>query len=166
MRTLVATHPDPGTYTLQVVGRVNAVTQYRGFYGLYRETKTTKVRGTTTTTSAISGEVQYSADAVHDASFHEFAVPEGATAVSARVDWTDPEQDIDLYIYDATGKLVGSSTNFNPDTGVAAEEASASSADPLAPGTFVAGTWTVEVRGYLVTDPQAYTGAISVTASQ
>ena len=166
MRTLVATHPDPGTYTLQVVGRVNAVTQYRGFYGLYRETKPKKVKGTTTTTSSISGDVQYSADAVHDASFHEFVVPEGATAVSARVDWTDPEQDIDLYIYDATGKLVGSSTNFNPDTGVAAEEASASSADPLAPGTFVGGTWTVEVRGYLVTDPQAYTGAISVTASQ
>ena len=166
VRTLVATHPDPGTYTLQVVGRVNTVTDYRGYYGLYRETKLKKVTGTTTTTSAISGDVQYSADAVHDASFHEFAVPTGTTAVSARVEWTDPEQDIDLYIYDANGKQVGSSTSFNPDTGVAAEEASASSADPLAPGSFVAGTWTVEVRGYLVLDPQTYTGSISVTASQ
>ena len=166
MRTLVATHPEPGTYTLQVVGRVNAVTQYRGYYGLYRQTKTQKVSGTATSTAAISGDVQHSADAVHDASFHEFVVPTGTTAVSARVEWTDPEQDIDLYIYDANGKLVGSSTNFNPDTGVAAEEASASSADPLAPGSFVAGTWSVEVRGYLVLDPQAYTGSISVTASQ
>ncbi len=165
-RTVVATNPTPGTWTIQVVGRVNTVTDYRGFYGLYRETMPKKTKGTTTTTESISGEVAYSADAVHDSSFHEFTVPEGVTAVSARIDWADPEQDIDLYIYDATGKVVGSSTNFNPDTGQPSEEATATSSDPLAPGEFVAGTWSVEVRGWLVLDPQAYTGTISVSASK
>jgi serine protease AprX len=162
-RTIVATQPAPGTWTIQVVGRVNAVTSYRGFYGLYRETRLKPVKGTTTSTEAIAGDVQHSVDAVYDSSFHELEVPEGATAVSARIDWADPQQDIDLYIYDATGKVVGSSTNFNPDTGIPSEEATAASSDPLAPGKFVAGTWRVEVRGYLVLDPQQYTGSFSVT---
>lgn len=166
-RTVVATAPTPGTWTIRVAGRVNTATAYRGFYGLYREVKPPKTTsGTTTSTSPISGDVQYSVDAVHDSSFHEFTVPTGTTAVSAAIEWADPQNDIDLYIYDATGKLVGSSTNFNPDTGEPAEAATATSSDPLAPGKFVAGTWTIEVRGYLVTSPQDYTGSISITAAQ
>ena len=58
-----------------------------------------------------------------------------------------------------------SSTNFNPDTGQAEEAATAASSDPLSPGSFPAGTWRVEIRGYVVTDPQAYTGSISITAA-
>jgi serine protease AprX len=165
-RTAVATAPVPGTWTIRVAGRVNTATDYRGFYGLYRETKPTTVRGTTTSTQDISGDVQYSVDAVHDSSFHEFTVPTGATAVSAAIEWADPQHDIDLYIYDATGKIVGSSTNFNPDTGQPSEAATATSSDPMAPGKFVAGTWRVEIRGYLVLDPQNYSGTISVTFAQ
>jgi serine protease AprX len=164
-RSVVATSPVPGTWTIQVVGRVNTATAYRGFYGLYRETDPTTVRGTTTSTQAISGDVSYSADAVHDSSFHDFVVPSTVTGVAASIEWLDPEQDIDLYIYDATGKLVGSSTNFNPDTGSPTEAAVAASADPLAPGSFVAGTWRLEIRGYLVIEPQAYSGLIAVTTS-
>ena len=165
-RTVVATAPVPGTWTIRVTGRVNTVTDYRGFYGLYAEARPDSVSGTTTSTQPITGDVQYSADAVHDSSSHEFTVPTGATGVSAAISWADPEQDIDLYIYDATGKLVGSSTNFNPDTGEPAEAATAASSDPMAPGKFVAGTWTVEVRGYVVLDPQDYAGTISVTVAQ
>jgi len=162
-RTVVATNPVSGTWTIRVVGRVNAVTAYRGFYGTYAEARVKAAKGSTTTTESIAGDVQLSVDAVYDSSFHDFVVPEGTTAVSASIEWGDPEQDIDLYIYDATGKLVGSSTNFNPDTGVAAEQATAASSDPLAPGRFVAGNWRIEVRGYLVLEPQDYTGLISVT---
>ena len=34
---------------------------------------------------------------------------------------------------------------------------------PLTEFEFLAGTWRVEVHGWLVTDPQPYTGHISVT---
>jgi serine protease AprX len=162
-RSLVATNPVAGTWTIQVVGRVNTATSYRGFYGMYRETKPTTIKGTTTSTQAVSGDVSYSADAVHDTSVHEFTVSSGTVGVAAFVDWVDPEQDIDLYIYDAAGKLVGSSTNFNPDTGSPSEAAVATSADPMAPGSFVSGIWRLEIRGYLVVDPQSYTGAITIT---
>lgn len=163
-RTVATTHPEPGTWTLQVVGRVNTVTDYQGFYGLYREAKTTTVSGSTTTTHDISGVVEHSVDpAANHVTVHEFEVPEGTTAVSSRIDWADGSQDIDLYIYDATGKQVGASATDNSQG--AYEEAHAQSADPMAPGSFVAGTWTVEVRGWLVTDPQEYTGHISVTSA-
>lgn len=163
-RTVATTHPEPGTWTLQVVGRVNTVTDYQGFYGLYREAKAKTVSGSTTTTQDISGVVELSVDpAVNDVTIHEFEVPEGTTAVSARIDWADTGQDIDLYIYDATGKQVGASATDNSQG--AFEEAHAQSSDPMAPGSFVAGTWTVEVRGWLVTDPQEYAGTISVTYS-
>ena len=165
-RTVVATAPVPGTWTIRVAGRVNMATAYHGFYGLYQEVKPKATSGTVSSTSPISGDIQYSADAVHDSSSHEFTVPTGVTGVSAAISWTDPDQDIDLYIYDATGKLVGSSTNFNADTGEPSEAATASSSDPMAPGTFVAGTWTIEVRGYLVLDPQDYAGTINVTVAQ
>jgi serine protease AprX len=162
-RTVATTHPVPGTWTLQVVGRVNTVTDYRGFYGLYREAKTKTVSGSTTTTQDISGVVEHSVDPVNHVTVHEFEVPEGTTAVSARIDWGDNSHDIDLYIYDATGKRVGAGATDNSHGPW--EEAHAQSSDPMAPGSFVAGTWTVEVRGWLVTDPQEYTGTISVTSA-
>lgn len=160
-RTVATTHPVPGTWTIQVVGRVNTVTDYRGFYGLYREAKTKSVKGSTTLAQDISGVVEHSVDPVNHVTLHEFEVPEGTTAVSARIDWGDSSQDIDLYIYDAAGKRVGASTTDNSQG--AFEEAHAQSADPMAPGKFVAGTWTIEVRGWLVLDPQHYTGHISIT---
>lgn len=148
VRTVATTHPEPGTWTIQVVGRVNTATDYRGFYGLYREAKTKTVTGSTTTTQDISGVVEHSVDPVNHVTLHEFEVPEGTTDVSARIDWADSSQDIDLYIYDAAGKQVGASTTDNSQG--AFEEAHAQSSDPMAPGEFVAGTWTVEVRGWLV----------------
>ena len=103
------------------------------------------------------------AEVVYDSQTHEINVPAGVRGVTVRVEWVDPEQDIDLYVYDANGKLVGSSTNFNPDTGDPSEQATAASADPLAPGTFTPGTWMIEVRGYLVLDPQTYDGLVTIT---
>ena len=162
-RTVATTHPVPGTWTIQVVGRVNTVTDYRGFYGLYREAKTRTPKGSTATTQDISGVVEHSVDPVNHVTVHEFEVPEGTTAVSARIDWGDTSQDIDLYIYDAAGKQVGAGATDNSQG--AFEEAHAQSSDPMAPGKFVAGTWRVEVRGWLVVDPQPYTGTISVTSA-
>jgi serine protease AprX len=98
VRTVATTHPVPGTWTIQVVGRVNTVTNYLGFYGLYQQQKPTNVKGTTTSTQSIDGTADYSAEVVVDRNYHDFEVPDGATAVTARVEWFDPEQDIDLYI--------------------------------------------------------------------
>lgn len=165
-RTVATTSPAAGTWTIQVVGRVNLATQYRGFYGLYQQARTKAVKGTSTSTDSFAGEAQLAAFPVTTSTYHDFEVLDGTVGVTARIDWSDPEQDIDLYIYDATGRLVGSSTEWNPDIGQASEEAAAASSDPLAPGKFVAGTWTVEVRSYLVTDPQSYSGLITVASGR
>jgi serine protease AprX len=162
-RSVVVTKPMKGTWTLQVAGRINTATAFSGFWGLYRHTKALSSGTTVTTTHNADGEVSYSVDAVHDSVFHQFTVPTGTTGITARIEWPDYAQDIDMYIYDVNGKLVASSTNYNPDTGEGVEQASASGADPMAPGTFPAGTWTIEVRGYQVIDPQQYDGWIKVT---
>ena len=132
----VFTDVDGITAGLNNLAEADTLTDYQGFYGLYREAKTKTVSGSTTTTLDISGVVEHSVDpAVNHVTLHEFEVPEGTTAVSARIDWADGGQDIDLYIYDATGKQVGASATDNSQG--AYEEAHAQSSDPMAPGKFV-----------------------------
>jgi serine protease AprX len=164
-RTVVTTNPDPGTWTIRVVGRVNAITDYRGFYGLYQETTKTgkpgKTPTLTTTTTPFEGEVLTSADVVHDSQYFTFNVPEGSTEVSTRIDWSDATWDIDLFLYDANGREAGSSTSGDQNW----EEISVTgSTDPMVAGAGLpAGEWTVEVRGWLVVAPQPFTGSFSVT---
>jgi serine protease AprX len=164
-RTVVTTNPDPGTWTIRVVGRVNAVTDYRGFYGLYQETtktgKGTKTPTLTTTTTPFEGEVLTSADAVHDSQFFTFNVPAGATEVNTRIDWSDSTWDIDLFLFDSNGRQAGSSTSGDRNF----EEISVTgSTDPMvASAGLPAGEWTVEVRGWLVVAPEPFTGTFSVT---
>ena len=163
-RTVVTTNPVPGTWTIRAVGRVNAVTDYRGFYGLYQETTKTESGQTptlTTTATPFEGEVLTSADAAHDSQLFTFSVPEGATEVTTRIDWADASTDIDLFLYDSNGRQAGSSTSGDRTF----EEISVTgSTDPMvADAGLPAGEWTVEVRGWLVVAPTSFTGTFSVT---
>lgn len=164
-RTVVTTNPVPGTWTIRVVGRVNLVTDYRGFYGLYRQnSKQQKTKAPTslvTTTSEFSGQVLTSADVVHDSQYFTFTVPAGATEVSTRVDWEDSTWDIDLHLFDSAGREVGSSTSGDRSF----EEITVSGGtDPMiANAGLPAGEWTVEVRGWLVIAPVPFEGTFSVT---
>lgn len=76
---------------------------------------------------------------------HELQVPAGLTALRVRVDWGNPVYDLDLYVYDPDGNLAGSSTQ-----GTSTFEAAAIPSPK-------AGTWKVEVRGYL-NAPTSYQG--------
>lgn len=163
-RTVVTTNPTPGTWTVRAVGRVNAVTDYRGFYGLYQEnTKQQKTSTTTltTTTTAFEGEVLTSADVVHDSKFFTFTVPTGATEVRTRIDWSDASWDIDLFLFDSNGREAGSSTSGDRNW----EEISVTGGtDPMVANAGIpAGEWTVEVRGWLVVAPEPFNGTFSVT---
>ena len=80
------------------------------------------------------------------------------------LDWAETNYDMDLYVYDPTGRLAKSSTNGD----VNHEDVSiTSSADPMMPNAGLpAGEWTVEVRGWLVVAPEPFNGTFSVTAAQ
>jgi serine protease AprX len=163
-RTVVTTSPVPGEWTVRAIGRVNTITDYRGFYGLYqlnKPAKTTAPTNLVTTTTPYNGTVLTSADAVHDSQYFTFNVPQGSTEVSTRVDWSDATWDIDLYLYDSNGRAAGSSTSGDRNF----EEISATgSTDPMiANAGLPAGEWTVEVRGWLVVAPEPFTGTFSVT---
>jgi serine protease AprX len=163
-RTVVTTSPEPGTWTVRAIGRVNTVTDYRGFYGLYqlnKPRKTTAPTNLTTTTTPFEGTVLTSADAVHDSQYFTFSVPQGATEVGTRIDWAETSYDIDLYVYDANGRLAQSSTSGDRNW----EEVSITgTTDPMvASAGLPAGDWTVEVRGWLVVAPEPFTGTFSVT---
>ena len=166
-RTVVTTYPEPGVWTVRAIGRINAVTDYRGFWGQYALTKPPKTTTTTltTTTTPFSGTVNVSVDpAVNDTHFVTFSVPAGATEVSAHLEWApDNGSDIDFFLYDPSGTQVDSSTN---DSNTPQENVSvaAGGTDPMGASTGLpAGTWQVEIRGWLVTAPEPFTGTVSVT---
>lgn len=75
-------------------------------------------------------------------------VPPGLTALRVRVDWGNPAYDLDLYVYDPSGNLVGSSTQGT------------STFEEVAVPQPVPGTWKVEVRGY-TNLPTSYQGQAS-----
>jgi serine protease AprX len=164
-RTVVTTRPVAGMWTVRAIGRVNAVTDYRGFWGQYalnKPGKTTTPTNLVTTTTPYSGTVLTSADVVHDSQYFTFSVPTGATEVSALLDWAEANYDLDLYLYDSAGRLADSSTNGD----INHEDVSVSTGtDPLMPNAGLpAGTWKLEVRGWLVAAPEAFNGTYSVTA--
>ena len=165
-RTVVTTKPVAGTWTIRAIGRVNAVTDYRGFWGQYALNKTTKTTSTTlvTTTKSFSGTVNVSVDpAVNDKQFVTIDVPTGATTVAAHIEWSDANgSDIDLYLYDPSGREVTKSTN---DSTMSFEDVTVSSGgtDPMgAASGLPAGAWTLEIRGWLVTAPEPFTGTSTV----
>ncbi|WP_164011469.1 S8 family serine peptidase [Pyxidicoccus trucidator] len=80
---------------------------------------------------------------------HSLVVPAGASALRIGTDWGNPAFDLDLYVYGPTGELVGSSAN-GTSTGEAV-----SIPNPAA------GTWRVQLKGFLNT-PTQYTGTAAV----
>jgi serine protease AprX len=80
---------------------------------------------------------------------HSLTVPAGANALRIATTWGNPALDLDLYVYDPSGNLVGTSA-----TGTSASE-SVSIPRPAA------GTWRVLLKGYLNT-PTSYTGTAAV----
>ena len=167
-RTVVTTKPVAGVWTVRAIGRVNALTDYRGFWGQYALTKPPRTSTTTlvTSTTSFSGTVNVSVDpAVNDKQFVTFSVPAGATQIAAHVEWSDANgSDMDMYLYNPSGTQVASSTN---DSSQPYEDLSVAGGgtDPMGTSTGLpAGTWKLEIRGWLVTAPEPFTGTYSVTA--
>ena len=80
---------------------------------------------------------------------HSLAVPAGASALRITTTWGNPALDLDLSVFDPSGNLVASSAN-----GTSVSEA-VSIPRPAA------GTWRVQLKGYLNT-PTSYTGTAQV----
>lgn len=167
-RTVAVTNPAAGEWVVRVDGRVNTVTDVAGFVGVYDENKAgaTKPTGTpTTTTTEFTGTALPGADAtsiagvplVYTSQWHEILVPAGATSVQAYIEWAESAFDIDLYVYDASGRLVGSSIQGSSSW----ERATVTTGDPMT-GALVPGAWRIEVRSWLNV-VQEYNGQASVT---
>lgn len=120
--------------------------------GLYKD-KNGKVWETYSVTTAWNGTVGASLDPlVVSEDRYGVAVGEGAVKATARIEWGDPVQDLDMEVLGPDGAPAGSSgqaaTNF--------EESSMSGDPTLAPGTY-----TVIARGWLnVGTP--YQGSLTV----
>jgi serine protease AprX len=80
---------------------------------------------------------------------YNLAVPSGRNALRIKTDWGNPAYDLDLFVYAPNGSLVA--------TSAAATSASESVAIPNP----VAGTYRVQLRGYL-NGPTSYTGTAEV----
>jgi serine protease AprX len=82
---------------------------------------------------------------------HNFnlVVPSGRQALRIKTDWGNPGYDLDLYVYAPNGNLVATSA------------AGASAAEAVAIPNPVAGTYRVQLRGYL-NAPTSYTGTAEV----
>ncbi|HZI11236.1 MAG TPA: S8 family serine peptidase [Myxococcus sp.] len=80
---------------------------------------------------------------------HTLTVPAGANALRIGTEWGNPALDLDLYVYGPNGQLVASSAN-GTSTGEAVSV-------PNPP----AGTWRVQLKGYLNTRT-SYTGTAQV----
>lgn len=132
---------------------------YADAYAAVRAATESAGSRTTTVTTALpgwSGNVGLSvrlpvvdvslAEASHE---HNLTVPAGANALRITTTWGNPAFDLDLFVYDPSGNLVGS--------GATATSASESVSIPRP----AAGTWRVQLKGYLNT-PTSYTGTAAV----
>jgi len=68
---------------------------------------------------------------------HTLTVPSGQTALRINTDWGNPAYDLDLYVYDPSGNLAGSSAQ------------AASTGEAVSIPYPAAGTWKVVLKGYL-----------------
>lgn len=80
---------------------------------------------------------------------YNLAVPSGRQALRIKTDWGNPAYDLDLYVYAPSGNLVASSAS------------GASASESVAIPTPVAGTYRVQLKGYL-NGPTSYTGSAEV----
>jgi serine protease AprX len=80
---------------------------------------------------------------------HHLSVPAGSSALRVSTDWGNPALDLDLYVYGPNGELVGSSANGT------------STGEAVAIPNPAAGTWRVQLKGYLNSQTQ-YTGTAAV----
>ncbi|AFZ66381.1 S8 family serine peptidase [Deinococcus peraridilitoris] len=87
--------------------------------------------------------------AVNARDTHTLSVPSGTSALRVNTDWGNPAYDLDLYVYDPSGKLVASSTQ------------GASVSEEVSIPSPVAGEWKVVLEGYLNAST-SYTGTAAV----
>jgi serine protease AprX len=80
---------------------------------------------------------------------HSLVVPSGKQALRITTDWGNPAYDLDLYVYDPSGNLVASSA------------AGTSLSESVSIPRPAAGTWRVQLKGYL-NGPTSYTGTAQV----
>ena len=80
---------------------------------------------------------------------HTVTVPAGTSALRVTTDWGNPALDLDLYVYDPSGNLIGSSAQ------------GASVSEAVAIPNPVAGTYEVVLEGYLNT-PTDYEGTAEI----
>ncbi len=80
---------------------------------------------------------------------YNLAVPSGRQALRIKTDWGNPGYDLDLYVYAPNGSLVASSA------------AGASAAEAVSIPNPVAGSYRVQLKGYL-NGPTSYTGTAEV----
>jgi serine protease AprX len=80
---------------------------------------------------------------------HHVVVPSGMSALRIQTSWGNPAYDLDLYVYGPSGNLVASSA------------AGASVSEAVSIPRPVAGTYRVQLRGYL-NGPTSYTGSAQV----
>ena len=88
-------------------------------------------------------------DAVEAEDNHLLNVPAGASALRISTDWGNPALDLDLYVYDPSGNLIGSSAQ------------GASVSEAVAIPNPAAGQYRVQLKGYLNT-PTDYTGTAEI----
>ena len=132
---------------------------YADAYAAVRKaTESAGTRTTTVTTSlpGWSGSVGLTvkvpvldATLVEASHTHNLAVPTGANALRIATDWGNPALDLDLYVYDPSGNLVASSANGT------------STGEAVSVPRPAAGTWRVQLKGYL-NPPTSYTGTAQV----
>jgi serine protease AprX len=120
--------------------------------GQFRDKKG-KLHETYTETFTWSGTVGVGVDpagaAAHD--YYEQSVGEKAVRATVRVEWGDPIQDIDLYVYAPDGTLAGSSAQALTNV-----EETTFSGEFLASGAYI-----VDTRGWL-TVAAPYTGSFAI----
>lgn len=157
-RTVAVTNPTPGEWTIRVEGRVNTITDVSGSWGLYDENTKTRTDGTATTTSTAFDGTLGPAVVAGDTRWHDIVVPTGASALDVYVEWSAPTWDIDLYIYDPSGRQV----TYSAAGDTRFERATVTTGHPMT-GELAPGVWRAEVRGYL-TVSEAYNGTATITA--
>lgn len=127
---------------------------YANAYAAVQKAVSTAGARYTTTTSPLAswtGTVGLAVDEAGIGSEHNYtlSVPSGASALRVEADWGNPAYDLDLYVYDPSGKLVASSAVFaTPSEAVAIPN----------PG---AGSYRVQLKGWL-NGPTPYTGTAEI----
>jgi serine protease AprX len=119
-RAVLTTSPVAGTWTLAVVGRINLVTPYSGWFTLYcqitdeqcepERTRETDVFEDTIQFGLPTGDI---ITETGDAKYFEVEVGDSVENVGFTLEWEDPAQDLDMYIYGPDGTRVASAASEN-----------------------------------------------------